>query len=508
MKSPVVRSWPISFAVVGRAIAVGMLVMAASVFPQGTPTVDYDIVYVRAPRFGDTTNSLWPEVFHPARLDAGADLMLLHPDGTEELLVAGGEGSVTDPFLSFDGQWCYYVLFPNLRPARLNGQRNNLPLDGCDIYRIHFQTREIQRLTFQEFTPNTASGNWDPDNPVNPPSAFNRLGYGILNLGPCPVPGGRIAFTSNRNGYTPPKSFTAPTLQLFVMDADGGNVTPIAPMSIGSALHPTPLRDGTLMFSSYESQGLRDQRLWGIWGIQPDGRKWRPIVSAFRSPQAFHFMTQLGDGDIVVVDYYNLNNNGFGALYRLPPRPPPGEPAFHSAFPADNPAIAQTVEGGFRYDFKMPFTPRSMHSITPFTHGNDEAAPVGDDGVRVGKFTHPSAAPDNDLLVVWTPGPANDLNRPITDPRYDAGLYLMTDGNVITNPAQLVLIKTGRGPSSPTRRCMAWRNRKSFHGCRMTGRPIPPFPAARPTASWARAASTNARASQVLCGRGPIPSTA
>jgi hypothetical protein len=201
-----------------------------------TNPLPYDLIYVRQPRFGDNTNTIWPEVFHPARLDPGADLMRLHPDGTEELLVAGGNGGVTDPFISFDGKWCYYVLFPDLRQSQLNSQRNNLPLAGCDIWRIHLRTRQTQRLTFQEFTPNTGTGNWHSNNPVNPPAQFNRLGYGILNLGPCPVPGGKIAFTSNRNGYTPPKSFTAPTLQLFVMDDDGENVTPIAPMTIGSAL--------------------------------------------------------------------------------------------------------------------------------------------------------------------------------------------------------------------------------------------------------------------------------
>ena len=42
---------------------------------------------------------------------------------------------------------------------------------------------------------------------------------------------------------------------------------------------------------------------------------------------------------------------------------------------------------------------------------------------RVGRVTHPSAAPGNDLLVVWTPGPANDLNRPTPLPYYDGGLY-------------------------------------------------------------------------------------
>ncbi len=73
----------------------------ASTFAQA---VDYDIVYVRQPRYGDDVNTIWPEVFHPARLDPGADLMLLHPDGSEEVLVAGGNGGVTDPFVSFDAQ--------------------------------------------------------------------------------------------------------------------------------------------------------------------------------------------------------------------------------------------------------------------------------------------------------------------------------------------------------------------------------------------------------------------
>ena len=41
----------------------------------------------------------------------GTDLMLLHPDGSEEVLVEGGEGAVADPFVSFDGEWVYYAKF-------------------------------------------------------------------------------------------------------------------------------------------------------------------------------------------------------------------------------------------------------------------------------------------------------------------------------------------------------------------------------------------------------------
>src|SRR5690606_34349960 len=71
---------------------------------------DYDIVYVRALRAGDTVHKRYYTDFsQPVTLEPGADLMLLHPDGTEEVLVKGGDGAITDPMVSFDGEWVYYV---------------------------------------------------------------------------------------------------------------------------------------------------------------------------------------------------------------------------------------------------------------------------------------------------------------------------------------------------------------------------------------------------------------
>src|SRR5262249_52917097 len=65
--------------------------------------LNYDIVYVRAPRSfkspaGKNVPTAWPEFGHPTRIDPGYDLMLLKPDGKEEVLVEGGKGAVTDPF--------------------------------------------------------------------------------------------------------------------------------------------------------------------------------------------------------------------------------------------------------------------------------------------------------------------------------------------------------------------------------------------------------------------------
>src|SRR5262245_30911561 len=60
--------------------------------------LDYDIVYVRALRSGDKVHKRYYTDFsQPVTMEPGADLMLLHPDGSEELLVKGGDGSVTDP---------------------------------------------------------------------------------------------------------------------------------------------------------------------------------------------------------------------------------------------------------------------------------------------------------------------------------------------------------------------------------------------------------------------------
>jgi hypothetical protein len=47
-------------------------------------------------------------------MESMADLMLLHPNGKEEVLVSGGAGSVTDPMVSFDGAWVYYSLLHDL----------------------------------------------------------------------------------------------------------------------------------------------------------------------------------------------------------------------------------------------------------------------------------------------------------------------------------------------------------------------------------------------------------
>jgi hypothetical protein len=168
------------------------------------PTVkyDFDIVYVRAPRRGDNQQIAWSEVFSPLRAEPGSDLMLLHPDGREEVLDAAGDDTITDPFVSFDGASVYYVRIHNVKhpgAARPMSQ-------SSDIFKIHVKSRKIVQLTRQHFTPNIGV------------VVAKRKAPGVYNLGPCPLPGGRVMFTSNRNGLAPTKGYTPTTLQLFTMD--------------------------------------------------------------------------------------------------------------------------------------------------------------------------------------------------------------------------------------------------------------------------------------------------
>jgi len=405
--------------------------------------LDYDIVYVRVPRKGDAVGTNWTEISNPVFMDAGGDLMRLRPDGTEEVLVKGGAGSVTDPTVSFDGEWVYYTLFHDLKGASTS---QGAPA-GADVFKIHVKTKKVVRLTDQRFTPNTGAADWASGYRTAAPGK-NSLGYGVFNMGPCPLPGGRVMFASNRNAFKPPKRLPH-ILQLFVMDDDGANVECIGHLNLGMALHPTVLRDGRVMFSSLESQGLRASILWGLWCINPDGTNWGPLASAFLpgpNPTAYHFQTQLSDGSIVAEEYYNQTSSGFGGFVKFPPSAPAGAPPFGPGYaddPRNPPLKGGRLDDGRARVRRLPFSPVGIEALTPFARTDEGPADFAGGrrgGGRVGKVTHPAGAPDNHLLAVWSPGPVNG-GYTVHQPAVDAGLYLIKNGAAVDAPGEMLLIK-------------------------------------------------------------------
>ncbi len=410
--------------------------------------IDYDIVYVRAPRFvkerdGRERPSKWPEIGHPTNIDPGYDLVVLHPDGAEEVLVTGGKDSVADPYVSFDGRSVYYTLFHNPASGEWSG--------GADIYRIDVATHQISQLTQQIFTPNTGAADWSSDFRTEE-KGKQRLPYAVYNMNPCPLPGGRVAFVSNRDGFKAPRGYPVYSLQLHVMDVDGSNVEKIGHLNVAGALHPVILKDGRIIFSSLESQGIRGSIQWGIWSIHPDGSNWDSVVSAFLGAGAsdgWHFQTQLSDGTIVVELYYNQNTAGFGAHFRLPAPPDDGTPRFLPADLRANPDPDRMFLLGGPIGGTGPrlfsFQPIGMESITRFSTGSDQTTLLSDpknkNSARVGKVSHPCGAPDNHLLTVWTPGSGPSGGGFQGGPPTDAGIYLIKDGKPIDEPGRMLLIK-------------------------------------------------------------------
>ncbi len=385
-------------------------------------TFDYPIVYVRVPRpypkayYG--INHLNQAGLHQTNAPS-AELRLLHPDGRDELLVPVAENeSITDPTVSFDGQWVYYARFHHMA-VRHHHMTRLRSANGADIFKIHVTTREIVQLTHQERTPNT--GAVSPDTESHP--------NGVHNLAPCPVAGGKVVFCSDRNGYRGVREQTQPALQLFVMDDDGSNVELIGPLNLGTALHPVAMKDGRVMFSSLETQGIRGNEKWGIWAIHPDGTNWTPLTSALGSPfgQAVHFQAQLADESIVVESYYQTGStDGFGTYWKFPLHRPPGQPAFLSG--------------------AMKFAPYGLVDLTLFASFGDLRPNFGvrDYSNRMvrGLVTQPSGAPDGHMLTTWSlPFDAQDQSLPT----YDAGIYLLKSGLAINHPSKMRLIKNAPG---------------------------------------------------------------
>ena len=399
-----------------------------------TVEYDYDIVYVRAPRFVKGNDGkqqpaeVWPGTGHPFNLCTATDLMLLHPDGSEEVLVAGGKGAIADSYVSFDAAWVYYTYFHD---PSLNGPER---CGGADIYKVHVKTRKVVRLTQQQFTPNTGVADWSADYQT-PEKGKTHLVQRVINMNPCPLPGGRLAFVSNRDGFKTPRGSMHEALQLFVMDDEGTNVEKIGHLNVAGALHPVVLKDGRLIFSSFESMGMRGYGgpssrfagFWGLWSIHPDGTNWAPLVSAYRNPTspktANHFQTQLSDGSVVVGNYYELGWTGFGTYLKVPPQAPEGVPAFGPAKPA------KTTAGETYWRFGTSGT----ELLTPFNHGL-----VGPASAKTGHVTHPCGAPDNHLLTVWSPGGPFEL---FNVNGLHGGIYLIKNGQPVWEPGAMLLIK-------------------------------------------------------------------
>ncbi|MBX3725633.1 MAG: hypothetical protein KF823_06910 [Xanthomonadales bacterium] len=453
-----------------------LIIILASAIQVGSAWADvvnplpFDLLYVRAPRpsngpmpgHPENGASVWPDTVRPLTPDAGAVLVRLRPDGTRQVIfpleshrplldTPGGSplsvGSVSDPNVSFDGQRVLLTWYHDLTTG--NPQRGGLSAAGADLYVLDLGTLQAQRLTTQRHTPNLGNGaNFGP----GPNSNLPRIG--VFNTGGTWAPGGTIVFTSTRNNVLPPKVMDVGqrTLQLFRMDADGANPELVGHLNLAMALHPQVLADGRIMFSSWEEQGLRDERNFPLWIIEPDGRAWNSLSGFAEFGITHHFATQMPGGDIVVTRYYNLNNNGFGDLIRYP-LDPPGPDFLTGDPPPFGPIPFARRDPGQPGELRRVLTPWTTPDDFPAPCPGREHDPYGSaepgqcaGTARRGKVTQPVAVPPlpgvggpaAEILVAYSPGPANHngiyQGTGTAFPWYHGEIRLIPDGSVVPTP--------------------------------------------------------------------------
>lgn len=398
--------------------------------------LDYDIVYVRyPPRTEKSPFVRIPQGEHPYVITPGADLMLLRKNGSEEILVDCDECSVMDPFISYDGKTVYYSLIvgPDFSSASW-------------IYKLDLVDKNATpiRLTFNDgFDSYMYQGNRDK------PEGHDQSAYReIRDMAPVPLADGRLLFTSNRSALTMFNPGTNAVVkgsiqQLYVMqDHDGSlnstslaNITRLEAGTLHLAQHPFQLKDGRILFSSWQDVGIKfTYAMTNLMTVHPDGTN----LQQFTEPHDHHklvehFITQLSDEQVVSALYYPSFDYGYGIFMRYP-IDPPGADFLRGA-------IDQTTVNGGRISYRE-FDRKGAKSITPHTTPLDQPAPN-----LSGKYSMPSATKNDGLLMAYSTGSVNHFGAVCRKANacqaLQSGIYLKENAtnDLISSPNQLLLVK-------------------------------------------------------------------
>ena len=227
-------------------------------------------------------------------------------------------------------------------------------------------------------------------------------------------------FTSNRNGFKPPKRLphTSATVR-HGRRRQQRRVHRPPEHRHGAAPGRADGRPRHVQLARVAGAAHLD-RCGACGASTPTAPNWEPVVSAFLPGAAARARSTSRRSSptarIVVEEYYNQNNSGFGTLREVPAaRRRTGTPAFGPGYTDDprNPPLRHgRLDNGQPRVRRLPFSPYGIESLTPFARTDEGAGRLRPCAAtktrpRVGKVTHPSGAPDNHLLTVWSPGPVN-----------------------------------------------------------------------------------------------------
>ncbi len=171
-------------------------------------------------------------------------------------------------------QWVYYSLLPRRAPAGLQlparrpalRRRRHLPHPPRRRARSSGSPSASSRPT-----PAPATSTSRIRSTRRPASTASATASSIS--APRRSPAARSPSPATATASCRRKGYTNPTLQLFVMDEDGAQRdADRADEHRQRAAPDAAARRPARCSARYETQGLRDSRMWGIWSIWPDGR--------------------------------------------------------------------------------------------------------------------------------------------------------------------------------------------------------------------------------------------
>lgn len=397
----------------------------------------YDIIYVRYPAI-DTDGSFVsiPQGEKPYTIAPGADLILLKKNGSEEVIVDCNTCSVMDPSISFDGKTVYYSLIES-------------PSDNSAswIYKVDLESKDKTpiRLTYDDTTDSRYfSANQGID--------FKKFRK-IRDMAPIPLPGNKVLFTSNRGSLSALNAGTDEIIkgsvqQMYtITDHDGSlttkysnNMKRLETGNLSMVQHPFLLKNGDIIFSSWQNVAQRfGYAMTNIMSVKQDGSNLKQFTEPHEHRKSLeHFITQTTDGSVVTGYYYPSFDYGYGILLSYPE--------------LKNKTKFIRNSSNEKYDWskgkikvnnvsRREFDRIGLKVLTPHSTAGDEPSPNNS-----GKYSMPSAAPNNGLLVAYSSGSVNHFhavcNKTNQCENLKSGIYLIPDSQQkITNPKQLIKIK-------------------------------------------------------------------
>ncbi|GAA0817884.1 hypothetical protein GCM10009111_19870 [Colwellia asteriadis] len=406
---------------------------------------DYPLIFVSAPikvfdnTYGGVTGTykLGTDVLSANNPSGGNELWILLPNGQSKKLFpleihlqqqlidtpTGmlNQGSVVEPNLSEDGKTVYFSYFHN---ADDKTYQSGLPKLGADIYSINLgdlladysfapELLPAKRLTYANTNDNNEFDIYkDAMNLPLKQTGSHNWGNVYMHAEEMRTDTGlKLIYVSNKKRISNANlamGYANHNFNLFSADiTDNGdlkNHQQFQYYTTTSALSPNKLRNGIAF--SYQAT-TEDARHWQIQGLTSSG-KWYPIFGYGNSPEAAHLSTfcvkgkGANPGDyLITTSYYNLNNNGFGALHSV-------KLSMAGLNAYDRPDAG--VEVPRQLGAKLLTKGVDIHDLPSDSHN----------GILLGKFTTPRCGKADELFFSHTKTSAN--NRGL-DSEKSKGVY-------------------------------------------------------------------------------------